>query len=333
MRVAASSPSQPLQPQKAEAQNPRLVKFRAKVKAAHPQRADAVWKEFRQVARALFGDSAFEPVPGESWERLSLGNAKLAQIAEHPGKVEKAIQRLQDQGKLPHDTRSWNAESAAKTYAHAARAVLPPKTTGSFTVETMNDDFVSPKSNLPKAKASVVLVQEAKNEVVRNRVPDGYGVHQNTHRKDQAGTAVTWKRKDVHADASGYALGVSHGHEKMLDRWINWTDVTVDGVKVRMISVHRPPLRFKNLWPAFDRNVAAFVKHTKLPVVIGMDSNEHGGPDALARATGLRWVGPKGSIDGFLVSPGVSVEKVWRLPKGTSDHQPVVARIHVRAKK
>ncbi len=87
----------------------------------------------------------------------------------------------------------------------------------------------------------------------------------------------------------------------MENRWINWTDLTIDGQKVRMVSVHRPPKRFSKLWPEFDRHVAAFVKSHKGPIVIGMDANERN-PQELARATGLTWHAPKGSIDGFLTS-------------------------------
>lgn len=49
----------------------------------------------------------------------------------------------------------------------------------------------------------------------------------------------------------------------------------------------------------------------------------------MARKTGLSWHAPKGSIDGFLVSSEVDVEKLWRLPKGTSDHDPAVAQLRV----
>ncbi|MFZ5444807.1 MAG: hypothetical protein ACOZQL_32760 [Myxococcota bacterium] len=46
--------------------------------------------------------------------------------------------------------------------------------------------------------------------------------------------------------------------------------------------------------------------------------------------TGLRWHAPKGSIDGFLASRSVHFEHLRRLPKGSSDHHPVLARITLR---
>ena len=71
------------------------------------------------------------------------------------------------------------------------------------------------------------------------------------------------------------------------------------------------------------------MKSHKGPVIIGMDANERN-PQEMARRTGLKWVSPPGSIDGFLVSPEVKVEKMWRLPQGASDHQPVVAKFRIR---
>jgi hypothetical protein len=212
------------------------------------------------------------------------------------------------------------------------RAHPKPGHTDSFTVATDNDDFNTPRSNLRHVHADVVLVQEAKNEHVRKLEPKRYGVHQNTHRKDQAGTAVAWNRDRVHATKSGYRMGVENHGRAMLNRWINFTDVTIDGQKVRMVSVHRPPARFKGLWPEFDRHLAAFVKSSKLPTIVGMDANQ-ANPQHLAKLTGLRWVAPdRHSIDGFLVSDTVHVEHVRRLAKNSSDHHPVQARFHLGKK-
>lgn len=206
---------------------------------------------------------------------------------------------------------------------HATRA-------SSFTVATINDDFGTRRSNLPRVRADVMLVQEAKNENVRRLLRGrGVGVHQNTRRQDQQGTAVVWSRKVARAVDGGYAMGVRPHGRAMLNRWINWEDVVIDGTKVRMVSVHRPPARFKALWPLFDRNLARFVRHSRVPMVIGMDANQVN-PHALAKGTGLRWHAPAGSIDGFLVSPGIKVEDLRRLPRATSDHHPVIARFTIK---
>jgi hypothetical protein len=201
-----------------------------------------------------------------------------------------------------------------------------------LTIATVNDDFTDRKTNIGRVKdrADVVMMQEAKNTHVRRAVRgDSFGVHQNVRRDDQAGTALVWRRDKAQKKDSGYEMAVRPHGRAMLNRWINYTDLNVDGTTVRMVSVHRPPPRFKSLWPLFDANLAAFVKSSKGPVVIGLDANQRD-PQHLARLTGLRWHAPPGSIDGFLVSPGVEVGKMWRLPRGSSDHNPVLARFHFR---
>ncbi len=67
----------------------------------------------------------------------------------------------------------------------------------SFTVATVNDDFTDEKTNLPRVakQADVLLGQETKNTKVGKELSDKFGVHQNIHRVDQAGTAVVWNRK------------------------------------------------------------------------------------------------------------------------------------------
>ena len=201
----------------------------------------------------------------------------------------------------------------------------------SVTVATINDDYTDRVSNLDnvKKKASVLLVQEAKNTRVRDVLGDRFGVHQDFAHKDKAGAAVAWNRKDVDVMDSGYAVGVRPNGHKLLTRWINYNDMKIDGQKVRMISVHRPPPRDSALWPEFNRNLAEFIKKTNGPVIVGMDAN-HSDPVKMEKATGLRWVAPKGSIDGFLVSDTVHVESMQRLPRGPSDHNPVVAKFRIR---
>jgi len=205
-----------------------------------------------------------------------------------------------------------------------------PRRPVSFTIATVNDDFTDHKTNLHRVKAAVVLAQETKNTNVHKvGSAEGLGVHQNLRRDDQAGTSVLWNKDRVHAGKRGYAVGVRPQGAAMLERWINFTDVSVDGAKVRMVSVHRPPKRFSRLWPDFDRNLAAFVKRSPLPVIIGMDANQVN-PRRLAHLTGLRWHAPKGSIDGFLATRGIRFENLRTAPKGSSDHHPVLAKVTLR---
>ncbi len=201
-----------------------------------------------------------------------------------------------------------------------------------LTITTMNDDFTDKVTDVKKAKADVVLLQETKNNRLRKALPDSdrFGVHQGTA-ADKANASIVWKKGAARATDRGYALGVEPRGAAMLKRWISWVDMDVGGTKVRMVSVHRPPKRFDHLWSAFDRNLAAFVKSSKLPVVIGMDANQVN-PARMARLTGLKWHAPPGSIDGFLATPGIRFNNLRRLPKHRSDHHPVTADISIPVK-
>ncbi len=208
---------------------------------------------------------------------------------------------------------------------------LPAKNKGpaKLTIATSNDDFTDRFSDVHKIDADVVLVQEAKNTRLRNQRKDEtkWGVHQ-AQRDDKAGVGVLWKKRKAQAIDRGMALGVEPHGAKMLARWISYVDMKVNGQKVRMVSVHRPPKRYDRLWGQFDRNLAKFVKSSKLPIVVGMDANQVN-PQRMARATGLKWHAPPNSIDGFLATPGIKFSGMHRLPNRHSDHHPVVADISI----
>jgi hypothetical protein len=206
------------------------------------------------------------------------------------------------------------------------------KNPDSFTIATINDDWATPKkSNFSWVKADVMLGQETKFAHLRDlKDKKKFGVHQDFKNEAKAGSAIVWKKSDrIKAGDRGYALGVTPHGAKMLARYINWTDMKIDGKNVRMVSVHRPPLRFKRLWPEFDRALAHFVKNTRGSIIVGMDANQHN-PRALARATGLRWHAVGDSIDGFLTSRDVKFDNLHTLKKGSSDHRPVLARVHLK---
>ncbi len=334
MRVVAGAPipaSLTAQGVKGKAkQEAHFLRFRAEVverlRANGDEDANG-WADFRKLAKAMFGEGVLLPKrKGEEHHRLNLSRAQLRQLAEDPETVAKRIAELRADGTLPKG--GLGAKHTAQLYARAAKEGLKAGKGAVLTVATVNDDFTDRKTNLPRIRAGVMLVQEAKNTNIRRELGSHRGVHQDTRRDDRAGSAVVWNKKRVDVTDRGYSLAVEPRGAGMLRRWMSWTDMKVDGATVRMISVHRPPKRFSHLWPQFDANLARFVKQTKGPVVIGLDANERN-PRALAKATGLKWVAPQGSIDGFLVSPGVKIEKVWRLPKGSSDHHPVLARIRL----
>lgn len=207
-----------------------------------------------------------------------------------------------------------------------------------LTVATVNDDFTTPlrsHAQHMRKKADVVLYQEGKTHDYRKllRNEDRFGVHQNFKDEGKAGAAISWDKREVTAKNRGYRFGVDNRGEKMLDRWINFVDMKVDGRMVRVATVHRPPQRFANLWKFFDQNLQRFAKSSPHPLIIGMDANQQN-PKRMAAMAGMKWVAPKGSIDGFLVSPGIRVErkengerKLWTLPEGSSKgHHPTVAK-------
>ncbi len=210
-----------------------------------------------------------------------------------------------------------------------------------ITIATVNDDFTDKKTTLNRVKrfADVVMVQEAKNSNLRKDIDnDNFGVHQNLKSDALAGSAIVWNKNHVKSTDAGMALGVDSHGRAMLDRYISWNDIKVDGKTVRMVSVHRPPKRFSGLWNEFDKNLKKFLDSFKGPVVIGLDANQAHSKH-LIETTGLKWHAPPpgknghASIDGFLASPGIKFENIRRLPKGTSDHAPVVADISFKAPK
>lgn len=297
-------------------QGPAFLRFRADVKrAAGPD----AWHAMRSVARSKFGSEVF------SGGRLALDRKQLGHIAKDPADLERRLHALKQDGTLPEST---SGHALAKTFARSARDALARRST--FTVATVNDDFTDRKTNLKRVKADVILAQETKNTDVKRALKNrDVGVHQDTAHDDKQGTSVIWNKKRMGAGKRGYALGTRPQGRKMLSRWLNFTDVNIDGQKVRMVSAHRPPARFKALWPTFDKRLADFVKGHKGPIIVGMDSNQHT-HEGLEKMTGLKWQGPPGSIDGFLVSKGIRVSDMRRLPRGSSDHQPVKAKFSIR---
>lgn len=236
---------------------------------------------------------------------------------------------------IPHPSGSALAHVAAAGVALAG--LLVPSASHAVTAESISGGScplrvatTNVNWGLPAAKvdqdlddlsphADLVMAQEAKNVTVDRLLGDGWHTHQDLSRDDKRGTAVSW-RAGMHELRDGYALGVRPGPAAMLTRWISWTDVPVGGRTVRFASTHRPPPRYDYLWRAFDRNLGDFVRSSPHPVLVGLDSNTFTHA-RLERRTGLHWHGV--GRDGFLTD--LRLEDVHALPRGYSDHHPVVA--------
>jgi endonuclease/exonuclease/phosphatase family metal-dependent hydrolase len=179
--------------------------------------------------------------------------------------------------------------------------------------------------------ADVILLQEAKHIDISSALNQAWLVHQNIKRESKQGVAVAWRNASIKRHRSarhpvkGYVLGVMPLGVTMLPRYFNWRDLDVPGHgTIRFVSTHRPPQRYRRLWPIFDRALGRFVKRSPHPVIVGMDSNErdHSG---LERLTGLAWHGV--GIDGFLVSRGIRVSHLRSHPRAKSDHHPISIEI------
>lgn len=220
-----------------------------------------------------------------------------------------------------------------------------------YTFFTINVDWG--KSNVAETKdftaikeqADIILVQEAKHLNVRSALGRGWQGHQNITNRAKQGVAVAWKLargikrhhavpdKKHHgrfARSWGYVLGVLPNGHKIMARYINYRDLEVNGTTIRFIATHRPPKRFKVLWPLFDRALARFVKASPHPVIIGMDSNttDH---KSFQRLSGLIWLGI--GIDGFYLSRVLHDKYVAGSlkahPKVNSDHHPVSIQLDI----
>ena len=131
----------------------------------------------------------------------------------------------------------------------------------------------------------------------------GWHAHQGkSGGKAMAGVAVS---PEYRTGSSGFALGIGHRPGVKLGvRWITWQDVYLAGRRVRLIAVHLPPQRFHFLWPVYAANIAAVVRSSPFPVIMGGDYNSTlSGPEVaqLARLCGLKRYGV--GIDGILYSP------------------------------
>lgn len=230
-------------------------------------------------------------------------------------------------------TTAADVRVAAARQARRGRHALLLRRDGYHEVITVNDDFTDDLTDLrylartrhPLAMAG----QEVKATDVRHLLDDGWGIRQRLTTDATRGVCVVWNR-DL-ASAIGRAkdrpekIGDGYlplcpgvpGPDGMLTRGVIWQDLQLlTGERFRKASAHRPPARFRHLWPTFDDNLEQFLEASPLPVVLGTDNNEVGGPNV---APEWKWRGIR--IDGF-VSDAV-IPSVYELAYRSSDHRPV----------
>lgn len=174
---------------------------------------------------------------------------------------------------------------------------------------------------------TIGLLQEVAPVRLRDRLSPFVGVHQDATREDKAGVALVWDRSRVRAARRRYQLGATPNGHRMLRRWLCVADLTIDGhFTVTAFSGHRPPARYSDLWPEFDRAVDELVETARHPVIGGLDSNTRETLD-LATFYGLqrRAIG----IDVILASQTLDLGPAMRLPATKSDHPPVGARLFI----
>lgn len=200
-------------------------------------------------------------------------------------------------------------------------------------IVTVNADFTDgPERGLDNVQrvmpgSVITFVQESKRISFRENLTRLIGVRQGDA-PDKANSTLLWDRSRVRMVDFNQSLAVdAHRGVEMLPRWLKRLDCRVDdALPVSAIVGHRPPPRYKHLWPEFDDALEAEIYWAPFPVIVGLDTNSHA-PAALARRFGLRWAGR--GIDGFMYSPKLRVVRPRRLMRTHSDHRAVMATLEV----
>lgn len=201
-------------------------------------------------------------------------------------------------------------------------------------IVTVNADFTdgakvgleNVRANLPGSV--ITFVQESKRIRLREKLPHLLGVRQGTE-PDKANSSLIWDKSRVHLIDHTQTLAVdAHPGVEMLPRWLKRIDCRIDDrLLVSAIVGHRPPPRYRWLWPEFDQAVAAEIQFAPFPTIVGLDTNSHT-PAMLARSLGLRWSGR--GIDGFMYDRRLHVSRARRMKATRSDHRAVLAFLETR---
>lgn len=173
--------------------------------------------------------------------------------------------------------------------------------------------------------ADVLCVQEAKDFVLRDLVPDGWTAYQDTSSdaKQGAGIAVA---STVKVDKWGLVKGCDAPQGGgMLPRWIVWAEARwEEGGVFTPISAHEPPGRYDHLQPGFTNNLQKVANSHPDPT-IGVDANMPINTLANQLGSGYKAVG-EGIIGILAKTPltDVEIDKTGMADNQT-DHPAVAA--------
>lgn len=181
----------------------------------------------------------------------------------------------------------------------------------------------------------VLLVQEAKDRVLANILPDGWLSLQDTTDESTRGSAIAVRTETVRVNDHGLALGakpfIRSKKIGMLTRYIAWAELTerASDEAGLFLSAHFPPWRFRLLQPGYEKNLKKLI-FGRRDVVIGTDANSP--VDRLAKRLGFEWVGR--GIIGILSGRDLTDRKVqsWGIQHDATDHPSVSATVHLHRK-
>ncbi len=239
--------------------------------------------------------------------------------------------------------------SGSLAVALAPAAATPSKQ--EVRVITANVDFVlSPatvRSDIAQfaGRADVILIQEAKNVVLRNLVDTSiWNVKQDTSSSDRAGSAILVRRSQVTSvDDFHLVLGVNSSScpgGGIETRWMAVATLNLNnGGRLVVAALHMPPARCQTgIGSSYDRmsdNVVQLSRDHPDRLVMGADWNKVVLSDPnniVARCSGRLVVrAPQGSIDGFMIPANLNSDSAQSLASTHSDHRPVLVTLTVPA--
>ena len=203
---------------------------------------------------------------------------------------------------------------------------------------TANLDFAlnakKVKQDLDKAstRSDVICFQEGKNVNVKRLLADpDWNTNQVFTSPAEQGSGTAWRKSRLTKIRSGSRVGVRPGSFRMLVRHISWVNLKfVDNgqvKRIRVVSLHMPPKRYRVLYPAMLASLAVLIRTTRIPIIIGADWNKLIKSDKsikrFARASGGKFYGF--GIDGFLFVPKKRkqwhIRNVKKIRNVNSDHR------------